>query len=79
MKVLQSKIFAKQPKSLRELREKYSIMFSSLFSVDFDISSKRHDMPSFMCAEHSFTWLDYALVEKIINDPEFDLDNMDQE
>ena len=40
--------------------------------------SEDPDLPAFITTELSFTFLDYQIVEKILQDRNFDLSNIDE-
>ena len=54
-------------------------LYSNLFSIDFDAENDEKDAPSFMTAELSFTFLDFQIAERVLNERSFNLSNIDEQ
>ena len=51
--------------------------YSKIFNVDYKQSWESSF--SKLDAEQSFTWLDWKIMDRVVNDPKFDLDSIDLE
>jgi hypothetical protein len=63
-----------------KLEEKVAILYSHLFNIDYSLKTiDCEKSPEFLALELSFTYQDYQIIEKIINERRFDLKNIDTE
>lgn len=54
--------------------------YKAMYRIDYSQEiNQENQMPAFFSAEMSFTFLDWAIIEKILDERDFDFSNIDEE
>ena len=60
--------------------EKLLHSYKAMYKVDYSQEmNEKNEQPAFFSTEMSFTYLDWHIIDKILNERDFDFSNIDEE